>query len=115
MAQSSTDSNLREIPAFWPNHTVEPPTQWINWIDQFHLAIIAKENLDIDNLKEPFELETTMPMLESAQVSEKEQQRKAREARNKESMRVFEHTEDKQIQEENRKFGGMKIYEADKR
>ena len=71
MAQSSTDSNLRGIPAFWPNHTVEPPTQWINRIDQFHLAIIAKENLDIDNLKEPFELETTMPMLESAQVSEK--------------------------------------------
>ena len=59
MVQSSFDSNLRGIPAFRPNHTVEPPTQWNNWIDQFHLAIIAKENLDIDNLKEPVEGETT--------------------------------------------------------
>ena len=97
MAQSSTDSNLRGVLAFWPNHTVEPPTQWINWIDQFHLAIIAKEKLDIDSLTEPLELETTMPILEGAQDSEEEQQRKAREARNKEAMRVFEHTEDKRI------------------
>ena len=36
------------------NHTVEPPTQWANLIDQFYLAINAKENLDIDNLKELF-------------------------------------------------------------
>ena len=65
MAQSSTDSNLRGTPAFRPNHTVEPPTQWTNWIYQFHLAIIAKENLDIDNLKEPLELETTNSILAS--------------------------------------------------
>ena len=80
MAQSSTDSNLRGIPAFWPNHTVEPPTQWTTWIDQFRLAIIAKESLDIDNLKEPLEQETTIPILEGAQDSENEPQRKAREA-----------------------------------
>ena len=81
MAQSTTDSNLREIPAFWSNHAVEPPTQWNNWIDQFHLAIIAKENLDIDNLKEPVEGETKLPILEGAQESETEPQRKAREAK----------------------------------
>ena len=52
MAKSTIDSNLREIPAFGPNHTVEPPTQWNNWIgiDQFHLAISVNEILDIDNL-----------------------------------------------------------------
>ena len=66
MAQSSTDSNLLGIPAFWPNHNVEPPTQWTNWIDQFQLAIIAEENLDKDNLKEPLEQETTIPILEGA-------------------------------------------------
>ena len=86
MAQSTTDSNLRGIPAFWSNHTVEPPTQWTNWIDQFDLAISAKENLDIDNLKEPLELETTIPILEGAKESKNEPQRKAREARNKEAM-----------------------------
>ena len=115
MAQSTTDSNLRGIPAFWPNHTVEPPTQWNNWIDQFHLAIIAKENLDIDNLKEPMEGETTLPILEGAQESETDQQRKAREARNKETMRVYEHAEEKRLAEEKRKFGGMRRYEADKK
>ena len=115
MAQPSTDSNLRAIPAFWPNHLIEPPTQWNNWIDQFHLAIIAKENLDIDNLKEPLELETTIPILEGAQESETDPKRKAREARNKETMRVYEHAEDKRLAEDIRKLGGMRRYEADKK
>ena len=115
MAQSTTDSNRRGIPAFWPNHTVEPPAQWNNWIDQFHLAIIAKENLDIDNLKEPLEGETMIPVLEGAQESETDPQRKTREARNKETMRVHEHAEDKRLAEEKRKFGGMRRYEADKK
>ena len=75
MAQSNTDSSLRGIPAFWPNHTVEPPIHWNNWIDQFHLAIIAKENLDIDNLKEPVERKTTLPILEGAQESETKEAR----------------------------------------
>ena len=70
MAQSSIDSNLRGKPAFWRNHAVEPPTHWNNWIDQFHLAMIVKENLDIDHLKEPVEGETTLPILEGAQESE---------------------------------------------
>ena len=85
MAQSSIDSNLRENPSIWPNHTIEPPTQWTNWIDQFYLAIIAEENLDIGNRKEPLEQETTILVLEGAQNSENEPQRKAREARNKET------------------------------
>ena len=107
MAQSSTDSNLRGIPAFWPNHIVEPPPpppQWINWIEQFHLAVIAKENLDIDNLKKPLEQETKIPKLEGAQDSENETQRKSREARNKKIMRVYKHSEDKRFAEEKQKF-----------
>ena len=115
MAQSTTDSNLWGIPAFWPNHTIEPPTQWNNWIGQFDLAIIAKENLDIDNLKVPLELETTIPILEGAQESETDPQRKAREARNKKTMRVYEHAEDKRLAEEKRKFRGMRRFEADKK
>ena len=115
MAQSSTDSNLRGIPAFWPNHTVEPPTQWTNWIDQFRLAIIAKESLDIDNLKEPLEQETTIPILEGAQDSENEPQRKAREAWNKKFIRIYEQSEEKRMLEEKRKLGGMRRYGADKK
>ena len=116
MAQSSTDSNLRGIPAFWPNHNIEPPTQWTNCIDQFHLAIIAKENLGIGNLKEPLDLETTVPVLEGAQESEIEPQRKVWEARNKETLGIFEHAEDKGIaEEEKQKFGGMRRFETDKK
>ena len=92
---------------------MEPPTQRTNWIEQFHLAIIAKENLDIDNLKAPLDLGTTIPILEGAQESENDPQRKASEARNKETMRVYEHAEDKIIAEEKRKFGGMRKYDAD--
>ena len=113
MAQSTTDSSRRGTPAFWRNHTVEPLTQWNNWINQFHLAIIAKENLDIDNLKGPVEGETTLPILEGAQESETDQKRKTREARNKETMRVYEHAEEKRLAEEKVKFGGMRRYETD--
>ena len=61
------------------------------------------------------ELETTIPILKGAQESENEPQRKAREARNKETMRVYEHAEDKRIAEKKRKFRGMRRYEAKKK
>ena len=93
MAQSF-DFNLQVIPAFWPIHTIEPHTQWCNRIEQFHLAITVKENIDIDNLKNPVELEAEIPILEGAQDSETETQRKARKARNKEIMKVYENAED---------------------
>ena len=85
-----------------------------NWTDKFHLAIIAKENLDIDNFKKPLELETTIPILKGAHESKNEPQRKAGEARNKETMRVYENAEDKKIAEEKQKFGVI-IYEAVKK
>ena len=71
--------------------------------------------MDIDNLKEPLELETTIPMLEDAQGSENETQRKPREARNKEVLRVNENAEDKKILEKKRKFRGMRRNETVKK
>ena len=59
--------------------------------------------------------EITIPVLEGAQESETDPQRKAREARKKETMRVYEHAEDKRLAEEKRKFGGMRRYGADKK
>ena len=109
------DSNLRGIPNFWSNYTVEPPTQWTNRIDQYRLAIIAKENLEIDNLKKPLEWETTISILEGAQDSEYETQKKAREVTNKEVMRVWEIAEDNKIIKEKRKIWGMRRNEADKK
>ena len=69
----------------------------------------------MDNLKEQLEQETKIPILVEAQDSENEPQRKTREARNKEIMRVYEHAEDKRLAEEKRKIGGMRRYEADKK
>ena len=68
----STDSNLLLIPDFWSNYSVEPPTQKTNLIEQFHLAIIAKKNLDIDNLKKPLDgsFRLSIPITEGAQDSE---------------------------------------------
>ena len=101
MAQS-TDSNLRGI----PRHTVESPTQWTNWIDQFHSASMAKENLNIDNLNKKLESETIIPILEGSQESETDTKRKTRVFRNKEVVRVYENTEDKRITEDKRKMEG---------
>ena len=51
MAQSdSNEPNVRSIPSLWQNHTVDPPIPWEEWSDLFQLAIIAKENIDIENL-----------------------------------------------------------------
>ena len=41
MAQSNNESNVRGIPPFWQNHTVDPPIPWEDWSNLFHLAIIA--------------------------------------------------------------------------
>ena len=64
------------------------------------MALIANDNIDIDNLKDPAQSEIKIPILEGAQDSETETQRKAREARNKEVMKVYEKAEDKRIDEE---------------
>ena len=55
MAQSNNESNMRGKPPFWQNHTVDPHIPWQDWSDLFHLATIAKENVDIENLLNPSE------------------------------------------------------------
>ena len=79
------------------------------------LALMAKVGFDIDNLKDPVESEVEIPISEGAQDSETETQRKARETRNIEVMKVYDNAEDKRIAEEKRKIGGMRRIEADKK
>ena len=114
MAQSN-DSNVRGIPPFWPNHTLEPPHAWTQWSDQFQLAIIAKENLDIESLHGPEIPETQIPILEQATGSESDAEKANRESRNKSTMKQYESAEEKRINEEKRKFNGMRRTEADKK
>ena len=114
MAQSN-DSNVRGIPPFWPNHTLEPPHAWTQWSDQFQLSIIAKENLDLESLHGQDIPETQIPILEQATGSESDTERANRESRNKNAMKQYESTEEKRINEEKRKFNRMRRTEADKK
>ena len=114
MAQSN-ERNVRGIISFWPNHTLEPPNSWIQWRDQFQLAIIAKENLDLDSLNGPQIPETQIPILERATGSKSDTDRSSRETRNKNAMEQYEAAEEKRINEEKRKLIGMRRAEADKK
>ena len=84
MAQSNrNESNVRGIPSFWQNHTVDPPIPWEEWSDLFQLAIIAKEKFDIDNLLSPTErYHPHTPLLENQPESETEPQKTSRLERN---------------------------------
>ena len=53
MAQSNIEYNVREIPSSRQNHTVDPAISWKDWIDLFHLTVIANENVDCKNLFNP--------------------------------------------------------------
>ena len=77
MAQSnSNELNVRGIPSFWQNHTVDPPIPWEEWSDLFQLAMIAKENIDIDNLLNPIErYHPHSPVLENPPENETETQK----------------------------------------
>ena len=84
MAQSnSNESNVRGILSFWQNHTVDPPIPWEEWSDLFQLAIIAKENIDIENFLSPTEpYHPLPPTLENPPESESDSQKTSRFERN---------------------------------
>ena len=75
--QSNNESIVRGISPFWQNHTVDPPIPWEDWIDLFHLSIIAKENIDIENLLNPSERHHPQPpTLKNLTGNESENQKK---------------------------------------
>ena len=83
MVQSNNESNVRGIPSFWQNHTVDPPIPGEDWSDLFHLAIIAKENIDIENFLNPSEKHHPQPPnLENPMDGDTDNQRQSRMERN---------------------------------
>ena len=52
MAQSAADSKKTQlhIEAFWEKPTATPSLTWDNWTQQWKLAILAKEGIQLDNL-----------------------------------------------------------------
>ena len=116
MAQPTNESNVRRIPPFWQNHTVDLPIPWGDWSDLFQLAIIAKENIDIENLLNPLERQHPLPPnLEKSTDGETDAQRRSRMERNTQEQRQYDEEETSSIKTETTKFNGMRIEEADKK
>ena len=82
---------------FWPNHTLEPPHSWTQWSDQFQLAIIAKENLDIESLNRPEVPKTQILILKQVRRTESDMDRARRETSNENAMKQYEAAEEKLI------------------
>ena len=115
MVQSNNESNVRGIPSFWQNNTVDPPIPWEDWSDLFHLAKIAKENIDIENLLNPSERHHPQPPnLENPMDGETDNQRRSRMERNTQEQRRYDKEESASIKSETKKFNGMRLEEADK-
>ena len=116
MAQSNNESNVRGNPPFWRNHTVDPPIPWEDWSDLFHLAIIVKENIDIENQLNPSEKHHAQPpTLENPTNNESQSQRKSRIDRKIQEQRRYDEKETASIKSETKKFNGVRIDEADKK
>ena len=52
MAQSAADCEKTplHIEAFWEKPTATPPLTWDKWTQQWKLALLAKEGIQLDNL-----------------------------------------------------------------
>ena len=59
--------------------------------------------------------QSQIPILEQATGSESDAEKANRESSNKSAMKQYESTEEKRINEEKRKFNGMRRTEADKK
>ena len=62
MAQSAVEERaLLGIESFWERLTLEPPLRWDRWQIMLKLAILAKEVISIDHLREDPPDKVTVP------------------------------------------------------
>ena len=107
---------MRKILSFWQNHTVDPPIPWEDWSDLFHSAIIAKENIDIENLPNPSKsYHPQPPNFENPMDGETDNQRQPRMERNTQEQRRYDEEESASIKSETKKFNEMRLEEARKK
>ena len=84
MAQSARESRktLLSIEPFWERPTSDPPIRWEKWRIQVKLAILARENINIDTLLQPkpttvrlpVEPKYEMPIEDTTEEAERERQ-----------------------------------------
>ena len=115
MAQSSVnESCMMGAPPSSQYHTINPPTQWKDLRDMFQLAIIAKENIHIENQLNPSDLLKA----ESLQLEE-ENQNKSTMAKTERIARNIEEKEDSTNQKvfklETKIFNKICIEKSDKK
>ena len=117
MAQSnSNESNVRGIPSFWQNHTVDPPIPCEEWSDLFQLAMIAKENIVFENILNPIErYHPHSRVLENAPENETETQKTSRMERNIREQKRYDDKEMASIKLETKRFNDMRFEEAVKK
>ena len=95
---------------------MDPPIPWEEWSDLFQLAIIAKENIDIENLLNLTERYHPLPPIpENSSENESDAQKTSRIEKNIREQKRFDDEEMASIKSETKKFNGMRLEEAEKK
>ena len=95
---------------------MDPPIPWEEWSDLFELAIIAKENIDIENLLNQTERYHPLPpALENPPKNQTDFQKTSRLERNIREQNRYDDEEMASIKSETKKCNGMRLEEADKK
>ena len=107
---------MRGVLPVWQSNTIDSSTPWEDWRDMFQLALLDKENIDIDNLLNPLELvKQEILKLEEEPQNESKTVKTERLARSAEERNRFKDSENAQITLERKTFKGMRMEEADKK
>ena len=105
MAQSNTDSSNHGFDVFWAGTSQEPPVSWEERSQSFPLIVIAKEEIDIEDLlHDNGSLENPYPILEEPASTEDQQERTDREARNAMAITAWREEENRRAEDERRIF-----------
>ena len=107
---------MRGIPSFWRNHTVDLPIPWEEWSNLFQLAVIAKENIDIDNLLKPTErCHPRPPLLENPPEGQTKTHKLTCLEKNIREQKRYEDEETASMKTGTKRFNGMNFEGADKK
>ncbi len=118
---SITDNKLRpelNLALFWDKPSEFPPLAWEQWRERFHTALLAKYDLDTEELQEFVPRPTLIYVPESAPVDQIEtrEAQKARLERNAEKQERAEAKLKEDIKEWNEtKFGGLNHVSANRK
>ena len=116
MAQPKTGSAYRWLDLFLASPSQEPPVSWEEWSQCFQLIVIAKEEIDFEDLLQDSALpENPYPVPEEAVGTKDQQARADREAQNATAVTTWRGEKNRREEDERPTFKGATRGEADKR